>query len=187
MRRKDDEKEQRIKNAVIEVVLEEGFSDASISKIARRASVSPATVYIYHENKECMLRSIYLECEDELYEYLLSCISREMDGGQIIESLVRGYYDFMTTHQKLFSFIEQFSSCPAMANKCTGTRGIEKLMELLQELEHRHIIRPYNQINVYSLIFNPVKTLAAGTVSCRTEVEELLQELVSMTQKILLF
>ena len=51
MRRKDDEKEQRIKEAVIEVVLAEGFGGASISKIAKCAGISRATVYIYHENK----------------------------------------------------------------------------------------------------------------------------------------
>ena len=49
MRRRDDEKERRIKDAVIELMLEEGFHGTSISKIARKAEVSPATVYIYYE------------------------------------------------------------------------------------------------------------------------------------------
>ena len=52
MRRKDDEKEQRIRHAVIELMLQEGFNGTSIAKIARLAGVSPATVYIYYENKE---------------------------------------------------------------------------------------------------------------------------------------
>ena len=51
MRRRDDEKERRIKDAVIELMLEEGFHGTSISKIARKAEVSPATVYIYYESK----------------------------------------------------------------------------------------------------------------------------------------
>ena len=58
MRRKDDEKEQRIRHAVIELMLQEGFNGTSIAKIARLAGVSPATVYIYYENKEEMLQDI---------------------------------------------------------------------------------------------------------------------------------
>ena len=55
MRRKDDEKEQRIKEAVASLMLEEGWSGTSISKIARKAEVSPATVYTYFDSKEDML------------------------------------------------------------------------------------------------------------------------------------
>ena len=47
MRKKDDEKRNNIKKAVVEVILEEGMNGASISKIAKSAGVSPATVYIY--------------------------------------------------------------------------------------------------------------------------------------------
>ena len=49
MRRKDDEKQRCIKNAVVQLILEEGFQGASVSKIAKSAGVSPATVYIYYD------------------------------------------------------------------------------------------------------------------------------------------
>ena len=58
MRRKDDEKEQRIRRSVITLMLKEGFNVTSIAKIAKMAGVSPATVYIYYENKEDMLQDI---------------------------------------------------------------------------------------------------------------------------------
>ncbi len=53
-------------------MLEEGFHGTSISKIARKAEVSPATVYIYYESKEDMLQNIYLEYSEEVYDYLLA-------------------------------------------------------------------------------------------------------------------
>ena len=52
MRKKDDEKQNNIKKAVIKLILEEGFQGTSMSKIAKEAGVSPATVYIYYQNKE---------------------------------------------------------------------------------------------------------------------------------------
>ena len=89
MRRKDDEKEQRIRHAVIELMLQEGFNGTSIAKIARLAGVSPATVYIYYENKEEMLQDIYLEYSEEVFDYLLKGIDRNMSSAQMIETLIR--------------------------------------------------------------------------------------------------
>ena len=46
MRRKDDRKQESIKQALLKLILSEGLQGASIAKIAREAGVSPATVYI---------------------------------------------------------------------------------------------------------------------------------------------
>ena len=93
MRKKDDEKERNIKEAVIKLILEEGFHGASISKIAKLAGVSPATVYIYYENKENMLQNIYNEYSEDIFDYLLSCVDLKMNGQQLIEILIRSYYN----------------------------------------------------------------------------------------------
>ena len=80
MRRKDDEKEKSIKEAVIKLILQEGFHGTSISKIAKMAGVSPATVYIYFENKEIMLQDIYREYSEEIFNYLLNRVHQGMEG-----------------------------------------------------------------------------------------------------------
>lgn len=187
MRRKDDEKAQRIKEAVIRVVLEEGFGDASISKIAKCAGVSQATVYIYHESKESMLRNIYMECAEELWDYLIYATGGLRDGRQIIEELVCGYYSFMTEHERLFRFVEQYSSCPALTHNCSEIRGFGKMMGLLQRWEDDGIFKPYHVANIFSMIFNPVKMLTAGAITCGEDEEELLRELVYIMQEALLF
>ena len=186
MRRKDDEKEQRIKEAVIEVVLTEGFGGASISKIAKSAGVSPATVYIYHENKEKMLQSIYVECAEEIYDTLLSDVKEEQDGRKIIESLIMNYYGFVTKHEKLFSFVEQFASSPALTHNCSEIKGFGKMMELVQKWQDANIFRSYQSVNVYALLFHPVKMLAAGAIAFKTDATELLRELVHITQEAIL-
>lgn len=187
MRHKDDEKAQRIKEAVIEVVLEEGFGGASISKIAKRAGVSQATVYIYHENKESMLRTIYIECAEELWEYLILATQGLRDGGHIIEALICGYYRFMTEHQKLFRFVEQFSSCPALTHNCSEIASYGKMMGLLQKWQDEAIFKPYHVNNIFSMIFNPVKMLAAEDPACQTESDDLLWELIHIIQTAVLF
>lgn len=186
MRRKDDEKEQRIKDAVIEVVLKEGFGGASISKIAKCADVSPATVYIYHENKESMLQSIYMECAEEMYDVLLTSVHGKQDGRQIVETLILSYYQFVIQNEKLFSFIEQFASSPALTHNCSAIKGFEKMMGLVQKWQKEKIFRPYQTVNVYALLFHPVKMLAAGTIAYNADATELLKELIQITQDAIL-
>jgi len=43
-----------------------GFDGISISKIARKAKVSPATIYIYFENKEDLLTKIYRDIRSKM-------------------------------------------------------------------------------------------------------------------------
>ena len=45
MRTRDYEQQQRIKEAMVRLILREGINGASVAKIAREAGVSPATIY----------------------------------------------------------------------------------------------------------------------------------------------
>ena len=72
MRRKDDSKREAIANAAIELITTNGFADTSMSKIAKAANVSPATIYVYFENKEDMLNQLYLMVKRELSEAMLA-------------------------------------------------------------------------------------------------------------------
>ena len=108
MRKKDDEKRNSIKKAVVEIILEQGMNGASISKIAKSAGVSPATVYIYYENKDEMLRDIYNEYAEDIFSHLLHQLDSHMSGEQFIDSLVREYYSYITSNEEKYHFVEQF-------------------------------------------------------------------------------
>ena len=140
MRRKDDEKEKSIKEAVIKLILEQGFHGTSISKIAKEAGVSPATVYIYYENKEVMLQDIYLEYSEEIFDYLLGKLYNEMDGHELIEMLTRGYYTYIQENGEIFHFVDQFSSCPALASQCSEQKNINNLNNLFEEMKNKNSI-----------------------------------------------
>lgn len=187
MRRKDDEKQQSIKNAVVRLILEEGFQGASISKIARAAGVSPATVYIYYDNKESMLRDIYQECTEDAVHYLLRCLRPGMDGEQIVAQLVRQYYDYIVRNRETYYFIEQFDTCPALCSECdAAVRGSAYLSRLLTELKRKHILGDFDTDNLYAILFYPVKRLAVRSGESEEPDEDRLDELIRMIQKALI-
>ena len=51
---------EKIHQATIKTVNEHGFVDASCAKIAKAANVSPATIYLCHENKEGLIVTTFL-------------------------------------------------------------------------------------------------------------------------------
>jgi Transcriptional regulator len=186
MRRKDDRKQQNIKQAVIKLILAEGFQGASISKIAREAGVSPATVYIYYENKDAMLLDIYTEYYDEVYTYLGRQVKQEMTGEQFIESLVRAYYQYIMEYDEVFHFVEQFSSCPALNCRCKTTQRNSRLSILLEDFKRKQIIKNVDNASINAIIFNPVKSVASHYQGQTPQADTMLEDLIKMIQDALL-
>ncbi len=186
MRRKDDQKQLSIKQAVIKTILAEGFHGASMSKIAKAAGVSPATVYVYYDSKDAMLRDIYKEYSEDIYSYVVKRVTREMDGKQLIESLVRSYYNYILEHGEVFYFVEQFSSCPALVNTCRYRHNRSQVGMLLDEMKKRQVIKNVDNTTITALMFNPVKSIALQH-EVRPEAElGGLEDLIRMIQDALL-
>ena len=185
-RRKDDEKQQSIKNAVVQLILEEGFQGTSISKIARIAGVSPATVYIYYDSKDAMLKDIYQECAEDAVHTLLECVHPGMGGPEIIAQLVRGYYEYILQNRETFYFIEQFSTCPALYNSCPARQETVCLNQLLTELKQKHIFNDFDNDNLYAVLFSPVKRIACRSCESGDVAADQLDELIRIVQKALI-
>ena len=186
MRKKDDEKAKCIKEAVVKLILQEGFQGASISKIAKMAGVSPATVYIYFENKENMLQDIYRESSDEIFAYLMDGANRSGDGKQLIEGMVRGYYTHMLKNKEVFHYVEQFSNCPSLAEGCQGKHGHGRMHKILDEMRKNQIIKDYSNEILLAMIFPPIKAIASDAEKSEMEREGQLKEMIKIIQEAVL-
>ena len=89
LRFKDEDKRQRIKDAMVRLILREGIDGASVSKIAREAGVSPATIYVYYDSKEEMLAEVFREYSRRPYQYVMRLVRPEMSGYELIDTIVR--------------------------------------------------------------------------------------------------
>lgn len=74
MRNKDFDKQNRIKEAMIRLILRDGIDGTSMSKIAKEAGVSPATIYVCYESKEDMLSEVFREYAVRSYDYLILAV-----------------------------------------------------------------------------------------------------------------
>lgn len=186
MRYRDEEKARSIKEAVVKLILQEGFYGTSVSKIAREAGVSPATLYIYYDSKEDMLREIYREYSEQICRHMLHGVQKEMEGRQLIRILVRRYYDYIRENADIFNFVDQYSHCPSLAGGCTEAQGLSCIKDMISLMKSRRIIRDYHTDTVLTFLFYPVKAIALDSRSTETEKEMLLEEMTVILQETLL-
>jgi len=112
MREKDEKKYEAICDASVDLINEVGFSNTSMSKIAKRAGVAPATIYIYFENKEDLLNKLYLRMHRSLSRKI---IPESLDTSSIeraMKIIWQRLYDVLITDKRSFEFIEQFIHSP---------------------------------------------------------------------------
>ena len=185
MRKKDDEKRNNIKKAVVSIILQQGMNGASISKIAKSAGVSPATVYIYYENKDEMLRDIYNEYAEDIFSHLLCQVDGQMSGEEFINSLIREYYDYIISNEEKYHFVEQFDFCPSLKRGCHSLSGPSKLDAMLTEYIKHGVINDYNTKNIWGMLFYPIKAIANKPCEYYSP-EDQLDEIIMIIQKALL-
>ena len=184
MRRRDADKERRVREAVVRLTLRDGMEGCSIAKIAREAGVSPATVYIYYENKEQMLQSLYREYAAQASRYLLARVREEMDGPQVIRALILGYYQYIAEHTEVYSFVEQCAHCPSLSE---GLPEICRASELIRRMQRRGILRPYSEQALTAVMFYPVKAIATEYPAGDPRAGACLEELIDIVTRAVLY
>ena len=171
---------------MVDLILREGIDGTSVSTIAKEAGVSAATIYVYYESKEEMLAEIFREYAHQPYQYIMRCVRQDMDGSELIETLVRSCYAFSTEHEEIFSFVEQCSRCPTLSEHVSEEECSCDILDLLHSYQAKGILRSCSDWNLGAVLFAPVRFLAMNHCPSRSS-EEHLKELIQMIQQLLLY
>jgi TetR/AcrR family fatty acid metabolism transcriptional regulator len=94
MKNRNGEKYHRIINAATKVFAKKGFFQAKVSDIAKEAQVADGTIYLYFDNKDDILISLFEEQMKVVLENMIEQVSEEKDAIKKIER-------FALTHLKL--------------------------------------------------------------------------------------
>jgi AcrR family transcriptional regulator len=186
VRLKDENKQLRIKEAMVRLILREGINGASISKIAKEAGVSPATIYVYYSNKDELLSEVYQEYSRKSYRYLKDMLQEDMDAASLLETIVRGYYQFSIEHEDVFSFVEQCSRCPSLARTVAEEECCCDIFDILRGYQSRNEISTISDMNMAAILFAPIRFLAMNRQYMSSEPEVLLDELSRLMKQMLI-
>lgn len=167
MRIKDDKKQRAICNAAIELITAQGFAETSISKIARVADVSPATIYIYFENKEELLNKIYLFVKQELSSELLRGVKPTHSVAEAFKIIWNNFYRYALDHPARFAFTEQFANSPLVERLCReeSMAYFQPLLDLFEKGRKEKVFKKISPEIFAAFTFAPLTGLIKDHLS----------------------
>ncbi len=112
MRPKDENKREAILNSAMVLINTYGLAHTSMSKIAREAGVSPATIYIYFQNKDHLLTSLYVEVKREMSHAILDSLDDDLEIRDAFRLMWENLYAYYLAYPDHFVFAEQFCNAP---------------------------------------------------------------------------
>lgn len=172
MRQKDENKQDAIIKATVKLVNEIGFVASSVSKIAKEASVSPATIYIYYKNKDDLLVSTYVDIKHKISEAIMKNFDPGLPIRDILKKLWFNAFDYIAQHPGYFQFTEQFSYSPysELVNKKEVEKYFEPMMNILRKGIEQKIIKDISFEILTVFVFYPVMLLANPRICANLEL-----------------
>jgi len=143
MRVKDEKKEQAIFDAAITLITTNGLADTSMSKIAKVADVSAATIYIYFENKEDMLNKTYTHVKREIAAALGKGLQPKLTVEEAFKVIWNNFYKYAVKNSVKFSFTEQFANSPLVdrVHKEEGMSYFQTLFECFERGKREKVFK----------------------------------------------
>ena len=114
MRIRDKKKYNAIIKSSIQLINKLGFSGISMAKISKKAKVSPATIYIYFENKEDLFIKIYSDIRRKMGRAAMDGLDEKKTIEEQLKSLWHNYLTYAVTHIDFFIYRENFERTSMM-------------------------------------------------------------------------
>jgi AcrR family transcriptional regulator len=162
MRTKDDGKKAALFEATVKLVNEIGFASSSVSKIAREAGVSPATIYVYFKNKEDLIVLTYIEIKLDLSKALLRDFNDKLPIRDILRNVWFNMFEYISNNLEYYKFIEQFSNSPYsfLVDRQEVEQYFSPLVRVLQTGIEQKIIKDVNFDILMAFMYYPITVLA---------------------------
>jgi TetR/AcrR family fatty acid metabolism transcriptional regulator len=105
-KRKTNEKYYRIIKAATKIFAKKGFYQAKISEIAREAGVADGTIYIYFENKDDILISLFEEQMKGVLDNMMMQISNERDPAKRLQKFALAHLQLIEQNKDMAEIIQ---------------------------------------------------------------------------------
>lgn len=158
---KSIDKRNALVKATIELVNNNGFHATPMSKIAKMANVSPATIYLYFENKQDLVNQTYIEVKAAYTKYAFATYNQNMFVEAGFEIIWKRIADFKLKECEKALFLAQCDNTPMIdeASRQEGIKHLQPLLDLWARGKKEEIIKPISDYLLYAYAINPLSFL----------------------------
>jgi AcrR family transcriptional regulator len=158
VREKSKEKREALLKATLNLVNNNGFHDAPMSKIAKMAKVSPATIYIYFKNKQDLINQLYLELKMSYTEHAFKAYSENMPVKKAFELIWYNIADYKLKQVEEAWFLSQCDNTIMIdeESRQEGLKHLQPLLDLWVRGQKEGIIKDISPYVLYAYSINPL-------------------------------
>lgn len=163
IRQKCDKKRLALLKATLHLVNNNGFHHAPMSKIAKLAEVSPATIYIYFENKQALINTLYLEIKKEFSTYAFKNYKENQSIKNSFKQVWLNIADFKLNKIEESNFLSQCDNSPIIDEKIQieGLKHLQPLLNLWELGQQKGIIKIISPYLLYAFTIYPLSFLSS--------------------------
>lgn len=158
---KSIDKKNALVKATIALVNNNGFHDTPMSKIAKMANVSPATIYLYFDSKQDLVNKTYLEVKTAYTNFAFATYKEEMSVKEGFEMIWRRIADFKLRELDEALFLSQCDTTPMIdePSRQEGIKHLQPLLDLWKRGKEEKIIKPISDYLLYAYTISPLSFL----------------------------
>lgn len=158
---KSIDKRNALIKATVELVNNNGFHATPMSKIAKMAKVSPATIYLYFKNKQDLVNQTYIEVKAAYTDYAFATYDSTMNVEKGFEIIWKRIADFKLKDCDDAMFLAQCDNTPMIdeLSRQEGIKHLEPLLQLWARGKKEGIIKPISDYLLYAYAINPLSFL----------------------------
>ena len=158
---KSIDKRNALINATIELVNNNGFHATPMSKIAKMANVSPATIYLYFDNKQDLVNKTYIVVKALYTNYAFATYNTDTSVEVGFETIWKRIADFKLKECDNAMFLAQCDNTPMIdeLSRQEGIKHLQPLLDLWARGKKEGIIKPISDYLLYAYAINPLSFL----------------------------
>lgn len=144
--------------ATICLVNNNGFHATPMSKIAKMANVSPATIYLYFENKQDLVNQVYIEVKAAFSNYAFKDYDKSMSVEEGFEKIWKNIATYKLKEVDHALFLSQCDNTPMIdeESRQEGLKHLEPLLELWERGKKEGIVKPLSPYILYAFSIYPI-------------------------------
>jgi AcrR family transcriptional regulator len=176
MRIKDETKEKQILDTALGVIAKTGLSGLKMTALAKEAGVATGTVYIYFQDKDELIRHLYIYLMKQSVQGLTDNVQASEPLKVRIKKITHNYFYIKLLHPERSAFFEQYFRSPYYQDTEIVRHKEESLMmpiyEVVVEGQQQGIIKEANPELLVTLICGMLNQLAQTTLYTQQVLSE---------------
>ena len=138
------DKKSALLNATLTLVNNHGFHNTPMSKIAKLAGVSPATIYLYFEHKQDLINSLYLEVKKSFSKSTFNGYDEQMSVKKGFEIIWFNIANYKLNQVRESTFLSQCDNSRMIdeAIRIEGLKNLQPLLDLWERGKKEGSIKP---------------------------------------------